>query len=43
VIFEEMEKRQAERRVEYVAPEPAYLALREKSEADDQADRVTEL
>ena len=35
VIFEEMEKRRAERRVEYAVPEPAYVALREGSEEED--------
>ena len=32
VIFEEMDKRRAERRVEYAVPEPTYVPLREKSE-----------
>jgi len=32
VIFEEMEKQRAERRGEYAAPEPAYLALSESPE-----------
>ncbi|HID61464.1 MAG TPA: hypothetical protein EYP49_01775 [Anaerolineae bacterium] len=32
VIFEEMEKRRAERQVEYAAPEPACVPLRERSE-----------
>lgn len=36
IIFEEMEKRKVKRQVKYAAPEPAYMALREKSEADDQ-------
>ena len=35
VIFEEMEKRRAERRVEYAVPEPAHVALREGSEEED--------
>jgi hypothetical protein len=35
VIFEEMEKRRAERRVEYAVPESAYVALREGSEEED--------
>ncbi len=35
VIFEEMEKRRAERRVEYAVPEPAYVALREGSEEEN--------
>ncbi|RLC64571.1 MAG: hypothetical protein DRI48_07560 [Chloroflexi bacterium] len=35
VIFEEMEKRRAERRVEYDAPEPTYVPLRERSEKED--------
>jgi len=35
VIFEEMEKRQAGHRVEYAAPESAYVALREGSEKED--------
>ena len=35
VISEEMEKRMAERRVEYAVPEPAYVALREGSEEED--------
>ena len=35
VIFEEMEKRRAERRVEYAVPGPAHVALREGSEEED--------
>ncbi|MEA3341742.1 MAG: hypothetical protein U9R15_17395 [Chloroflexota bacterium] len=34
-IFEEMKKRQPERRVEYVMPEPAYVALHEGIEEED--------
>jgi len=35
VIFEEMEKRRAEHRVEYAVPQPAYVPLREKPEEQD--------
>lgn len=35
VIFEETEKRRAERQVKYTAPEPAYVALREGSEEEN--------
>lgn len=35
VIFEEMEKRRAERQVGYTAPKPAHVALREGSEEED--------
>jgi len=35
VIFEEMEKRRAQHRIEYAVPEPAYAALREGSEEED--------
>lgn len=34
-LFEEMEKRWAERPVEYAVPEPAYVPLREGSEEED--------
>jgi len=37
VIFDEMEKRQAERQVDYVAPETVYHAVRERSnETNDE-------
>jgi len=34
-IFEEMERPRVEHLVEYVVPEPAYVALREGSEEED--------
>lgn len=36
VIFEEMEKRRAERQVEYAAPEPTYAPLRERPEEPEE-------
>jgi len=37
VIFEEMKKRRSERQIEYAVPEPAYHAVRERSdETDDE-------
>lgn len=37
ILFEEMEKRRAERRLVYTAPQPAYHAVREQSsETDDE-------
>ena len=36
VIFEEMDKRRAERRVEYAAPEPTYTPLRERAEKPEE-------
>jgi len=38
VIFEEMDKRRAERRVEYAAPEPTYTPLREGAEEPEEED-----
>jgi len=37
VIFEEMEKRRAEHRVEYAVPQPAYVPLRERPEEPTEA------
>ncbi len=38
VIFEEMDKRRAERRVEYAVPEPTYVPLREGAEEPEEED-----